>query len=350
MGDGFEARVLGSPAGETGAIATVGEGPLSWPVDYDLAGRSGGVRDIGASIVRSPVDRQRLGESLFNIVFRDEALVRFRESRRRAAERGEGIRIVLRTGPGVDGLPWELLYDPGWRRFVALDPETPLVRCVEMPTRHAVPKLDGPLRMVVAVATPADLAGIDARRELDDLSTALDRFVAAGALELVPVLDASLDDIRIALAGGDVHIFHYIGHGIRLGDGRGVLALTGPGGSASISTGDELGAVLTTSPALRLVVLNSCHGATAAGEDPFAAPAAALVRVGVPAVRSPCATPSAIGQRRSCPGRSTPISLPEPASNAPWQRRAWRCTCVTMRPPPIGRRHRSISVPRWVPN
>src|SRR5207342_2870463 len=118
----------------------------------------------------------RVGASLFDLAFHGEALVRFRESRRWAAERGEGLRIVLRAGPGVDTLPWELLCDPASRRFLALDSATPVVRCVEMPTRHAVPKLDGPLRMIVAVAAPRRLPRIDVHRELDDLKSALAPF------------------------------------------------------------------------------------------------------------------------------------------------------------------------------
>jgi hypothetical protein len=281
-GDGFEVRVLQSPAGETGAIRVSGNGLAPSPVEQGTT--VGGDRDIGSSQRDSRTDRQQVGTSLFGVLFHGESLVRFRESRRLAAERGNGLRIVVRAGPSTDVLPWELLYDTEWRRFIALDPMTPVVRCIEMPTREPAPRLRGPLRMVVAVATPAGLSAIDAQRELRDLSAALDRFVSAGVLELVPLVDASLDDIRCALADGDVHILHYVGHGSRRADGRGVLQLTGGDGSPSARTGDELGAILTAAPGLRLVVLNSCHGAATAQDDPFAAPAAALVRAGVPAV------------------------------------------------------------------
>lgn len=281
-GDGFEVRVLGSPAGETGAIRTNAARSASQPF-LDRGSAPGVGRDVELSW-RPQVDRLEVGTALFDAVFHGETLVRFRESRRRVAERGEGLRIVVRCGPGVDTLPWELLYDAGSRRFLALDPATPVVRCIEMPARDAVPALRGPLRMVVAVATPAGLPEIDVRRELRDLWMALDPIAATGVLELVPVLDASLDGIRRALAGGDVHIFHYIGHGSRLADGRGALDLTGATGRPRPRTGDELGAILTAVPTLRLVVLNSCHGAATVDDDPFAGPAAALVRAGVPAV------------------------------------------------------------------
>jgi CHAT domain/TIR domain len=281
-GDCFEVRVLGSPAGETSAIRTSGIGSALWP-GADGGSAPGFGRDVGP-LWRPLVDRPEVGTALFNAVFHREVLVRFRESRRRAAERGEGLRIVLRSGPGVDTLPWELLYDAESRRFLALDPATPVVRCVEMPVRDAVPALRGPLRMVVAVATPAGLPEIDARRELRELWMALGPIAATGVLELVPVLDASLDSIRRVLADGDVHILHYIGHGSRLADGRGALELTAVDGSSSARTGDELGAILAAVSALRLVVLNSCHGAATVDDDPFAGPAAALVRAGVPAV------------------------------------------------------------------
>ena len=283
--DQFEVRVLGSPAGETGAIRASADwwAPGS-PVDRGSIATAGVGRDIGSSRRDAKDDRKEVGAALFGIVFHGESLIRFRESRRLAAEGGNALRIVLRAGTGADLLPWELLYDNEWRRFLAVDPVTPVVRCIEMPVRGAAPRLRGPLRMVVAVATPAGLAAIDAGRELRDLTMALDRFVSAGVLELVPLLDASLEGIRRALRDGDVHIFHYIGHGSRLADGGGVLELAGADGLPSARTGDELGAILTSAPGLRLVVLNSCHGAAPAERDPFAAPAAALVRAGVPAV------------------------------------------------------------------
>ena len=49
-------------------------------------------------------------------------------------------------------------------------------------------------------------------------------------------------------------------------------------------TGAALGATLTATGDVRLVVLNACHTATADGSDPFAGTASALVRAGVPTV------------------------------------------------------------------
>ncbi len=282
VGDGFEVRVLGSPAGETRAIHVAGPAPAAWPaVDQSVTREP--ARDVGAAIARS-ADREQVGKRLFDLLFCNESLVRFRDSQHRAAAASRGLRVVLRAGRGADDLPWELLYDASSRRFLVLDPSTPVVRCIEMPTHQPVPALAGPLRMVVAVATPAGSPGIDAGRELRDLSLALDPFVTAGVLELIPLLDATLDGIRRAVSGDDVHILHYIGHGSRSADGRGVLELGGAGGAVSARTGDELGAVLAAAPALRLVVLNCCHGAAGADDDPFAGPAAALVSAGVPAV------------------------------------------------------------------
>jgi hypothetical protein len=280
-GDDFEVRVLGSPAGETSAIRVAGVAPAARTAEHCFP--RGPDRDVGVATART-TDREQVGHELFDLLFPGEALVRFRESQRKAAAQDRGLRIVLRAGTGADRLPWELLRDPSSRRFLALDPRSPVVRCIEMPDPGAVPALDGPLRILVAVATPAGSTTIDAARELDDLRTSLRPLVAAGVLEIVSLPDASLDGIRDAAAGGDIHVLHYIGHGSRAADGRGLVELVGADGSASPRTGDDLGVVLAAAPALRLVVLNCCHGASSADDDPFAGAAASLVRGGVPAV------------------------------------------------------------------
>ena len=140
-------------------------------------------------------------------------LTRYRDSMNRATAGGAGLRIVLRFGGGADVLPWELLRDGP--TFLATSRRTAIVRCIEMPTRIAPPRIDGPLRILVAVSTPAGLAPIDARREHERLTAALSRWVDTGALEVVVLEDASLSRIRTELERRDILVFHYIGHGTR---------------------------------------------------------------------------------------------------------------------------------------
>ena len=120
---------------------------------------------------------------------------------------------MLRFGGGADVLPWELLRDGAV--FLAATRRTEIVRCIEMPTRVAPPKLSGPLRILVAVSTPAVLAPVGARQEHELLTGALSPWIGTGALEVVVLEDASLDRIRREVERLDVHVFHYIGHGTR---------------------------------------------------------------------------------------------------------------------------------------
>ena len=200
----------------------------------------------------------------------------------RATAGGTGLRIVLRFGGGADVLPWELLRDGPL--FLAATRRTEIVRCIEMPTRVAPPRVEGPLRILVAVSTPAGLAPIGARREHEILTGALSRWIGTGALEVVVLEGASLDRIRREVERLDVHVFHYIGHGTRSADGGSALELTAADGSAAPTRADELAAVLAQAPGLRLAVLNACHGAAGDVRDPFASAAASLVKSGVPAV------------------------------------------------------------------
>ena len=173
LDDGFEVRVLDSPAGETGAIRTTFDSESAGAAVDDVVGgrTSPSARDVGQrSFEPREDDERRIGEALFKAVFSDDVLTRYRDSVNRATASGTGLRIVLRFGGGADVLPWELLRDGPV--FLGSTRRTAIVRCIEMPTRVAPPKIDGPLRILVAVSTPAGLAPIDARREHELLTGA----------------------------------------------------------------------------------------------------------------------------------------------------------------------------------
>ena len=76
----------------------------------------------------------------------------------RAAGRGLRWRVQLVGAPELEALPWEALLDPeeGWP--IAASAETPLARVIETPHPVAPWVLDLPLRVLVAVASPADAA------------------------------------------------------------------------------------------------------------------------------------------------------------------------------------------------
>src|SRR5262245_16144022 len=93
VGDGFEVRVIGSPAGETGAIVAAGPAPGAEPEDDETWTRAT-TRDVGVP-PGATGDREQVGKSLFDVLFCGESLVRFRDSQRRAAAESRGLRVVL---------------------------------------------------------------------------------------------------------------------------------------------------------------------------------------------------------------------------------------------------------------
>ncbi len=298
-GDELDVRVLGSPAGETTTRrVTLPDVVRAWPGGVGDAGRAD-PRDAGpadGTAVAEGSDEgaeREVGPALFATLFHGDALTRYRESRRRVAALSAGLRVVLRFSEGADAWPWELLWDPEHRRFLALDENVAIVRCTEMPARDGAPAIVGPLRVLVAISTPPGTGVLDAAAEERLVREQLAPVLAGGALELDVIRDASLDGIRRRLQDDDVHVFHYIGHGAVLPDAGSVLVLTGPDGQASTRRADELAALLGPVRTLRLAVLNSCHGSPA-DDDPFAGAAPALVKAGVPAV---VAMRRAIGDR-----------------------------------------------------
>lgn len=283
-GDALDVRVLRSPAGETGSVAS------HWPaIAAQWSPGRRGPQDRRLSPAADPatrvaVDDARAGAAIFAALMPDSVLVRFRESASRAAEAGAGLRLMLRFEGGADALPWELLHDPETHTFLGLDPRTPVVRRTETATREPASGTDERVRVLVAVSSPVGTAPLDAERERESIAERLAPLAPGGAVTIDVLEDASLDGIRAALEATETHVFHYIGHGTLDRNGRTALALTDSQGQLSLRTVDELADVLASAGTLRLVVLNSCHGSPADPTDPFAGAGTTLVRAGIPAV------------------------------------------------------------------
>jgi hypothetical protein len=278
-GDALVVRIVDSPAGTTAELTSTVAHLDRWTTAAGGPDASM-VRDVG---IADPAgeDGAIVGAALFVATFRDEVGDRLRATQERAATIGTTLRLVLRLDPACDGLPWELLRDPESARFLAL--EHPIVRTVEG-AADARPPITGVLRILVAVAVPPDAAPLDAVAEVEGLRARLRRFVDAGAVEVHVVASASLGALARALEDGPWHVVHYVGHGTVAPDGRGAVLLHGDGDGSDLVAGADVGAVLAAAGDVRLVVLNSCRGASGDGHDPFAATAAAIARAGVPTV------------------------------------------------------------------
>ncbi len=295
-GDELDVRVLGSPAGETGSVASRWPAIASdWSPGHSTSqdrrltpvavAPADAVRDAqGGAEVDAALDDPAVGAALFAALMPDAVLVRFRASVTQATASGAGLRLMLRFEGGADALPWELLHDPETHRFLALDARTPVVRATETAVHEPAGGTDERVRVLVAISSPVGTAALDVQRERASIAARLAPLTPGAAVTVEVLEDASLDGIRAALAAAETHVFHYIGHGTLAPDGRTALALSDAQGGLALHTLDDLAQVLATAPTLRLVVLNSCHGSPADPTDPFAGAGTTLVRAGIPAV------------------------------------------------------------------
>ena len=281
----YAVRVLASPAGEASAefvnpfaatelarfINAVGPPRVTSRRLVPLEGRVDEVRGYG----------QRLADALFT----GPVDTAFRESLAACArERSElRIRLRLEAVPDLEALPWEYLYDSELERFLTLSKKTPLVRLLASADPSPPVTLTPPLRVLVMISSPTDLARLDVDREERLLRATTQDLVASGLLELVVMEDATLVNLQRALLQ-DVHVFHFIGHGgFDDATEEGVLALERDG-AAHYVAGARLGTLLHDATTLQLAVLNACEGARTSSSDAFSGVAQALVRQGLPAV------------------------------------------------------------------
>ncbi|TDE90413.1 CHAT domain-containing protein [Occultella glacieicola] len=290
-GGSVRARVLGSPAG-------VADAPFVLPFTAMEVARflvaTGPARTParGISLTPNPVDVEGVGRRLHDAVFVDDVRHCFDASLSIAEQAGKGLRIRLHLGgaPELAGVPWEYLYASELNRFLTLSTDTPLVRFLDTPVRTTQVRLDPPLRVLVLVSSPRDVAPLDVEREKDLLRTTTADLVASGSLELEFVESATHSELQRAIYD-DFHVFHFIGHGaFDDAAGTGVLllerddAVPGGHGTSHLIPAVKLGTLLHDAKALQLAVLNACQGAQSSGQDVFSGVGQTLVRQGLPAV------------------------------------------------------------------
>jgi hypothetical protein len=280
QGDGsLQARVLESPQGDSPFI------DVAWPFETDeenefLSEIYGGPRQRRARSTNMN-SIQDFGGRLFDAVFTGDIKHLFRASLDAANRAGNGLRIRLRLpdDSSLHSRPWEFLFDTESREFLAVREHTPLVRY--LPVAQPIPPItvEGPLRILVALAAPTDHPRLDVAREWEILMNALEAPVAAGQVELRRVPGrCTFDNLRDSLRHFGAHIFHFIGHGI-----PGALVLEQETGKGSEMEATHLRSAFPSGALPQLIVLNSCSGAI--GEDmPFSGLAQGFLRQGVPAV------------------------------------------------------------------
>ncbi|HEX8743566.1 MAG TPA: CHAT domain-containing protein [Thermoleophilaceae bacterium] len=199
------------------------------------------------------------------------------------------VRLNL-CDPALHDIWWEALRDERLpHRKFATDRFTPLSRYLPLPAARA-PVRAAPLRVLVAISSPADLGsrwpGLDPLDEELERHTLERAFAGLDVDWEVLTEPASLAALRRRLRDEEFHVLHVVGHGWRTPDGRGALLLEDDDQSGDPVAEERLGELVSglgDSP-LRLVVLASCHGASRSRTDPFMGLAPRLVEYGMPAV------------------------------------------------------------------
>jgi hypothetical protein len=283
----YRARVLRSPAGESG------------PVEFTLPfsgvelenfvlkvgrPRHGGTRGPGRP---ETAPLKIFGAQLFSAVFQDELRETLLRSLGDTSSQGVGLRLRLRLvdTPELAGVPWEFLYDPRRNRFLALSHHTPLVRYLDLPDPPRPLPVQGPLRVLVMVSSPSDYPKLDVEQEWRTLTGALAPLQSRGRVTVERLEAATMAVLQQRLRREEFNIFHFVGHGGYRPDwGDGVLLLEDRTGRGREVAGEELGGLLNDHDPMRLAVLNACEGARSDANDPFAGVAQSLIQQGLPAV------------------------------------------------------------------
>ena len=214
-----------------------------------------------------------------------EVAGRYQASAALAAERGSGLRVVLRTeDPVLAGLPWEAMYDNAAGTYVCRRNE--LVRHIGVASVAAPLAVEPPVRILGIASSPRGLPELNVAKEKSQLASALSRLADEGIAELSWAPSATWAGLQEMLLSDRWHVVHFIGHGgFDAERDEGVLALDGRGGQVDLVEASRLVDLLHQArPTPRLVVLNAYSGGSAGVSDLFSGTAAALVRGGVSAV------------------------------------------------------------------
>ncbi|MEM7030825.1 MAG: CHAT domain-containing protein [Chloroflexota bacterium] len=216
------------------------------------------------------------------------------------ARRPHRIRLRIdREAPELHSIPWELLQesqDGGLSLNLAQNAETPFSRYLAGTWYPGSPILKRPLKMLVAMANPANLASDYelAPIDIEEEWTLLQSVTAGAAIDcdLLPQ-SCTLSALEDKLKEG-YHILHFIGHGrfsqksdsamLYLADDDNQVAQVKDVDFATMLASQLSRHDTQSEDKLRLVFLASCQTATRSVADAFRGFAPQLVAAGVPAV------------------------------------------------------------------
>lgn len=282
--DGYFVRIVNSPAGDT---MTPFQPPFTL-ADLGIFHRliATGETPLGPGETLE-AELQQWGTRLFMALFpgllgnvlQNSRIFAYRE---RARLR---LRLQINHAPELVVLPWEYLFDPVRKEFLALSLQSSFVRYTNLMHQILPHKIAPPLRMLVVISSPGGYAPFDRESAWFTILDALDYLALEGKLIIERLNKPTLFDLQRYLRQKEYHILHFIGHGsVNEFTGEGSLIFEDEMGRGRPIHGEHLGALLRDHFSLRLVALTAGDVVRTATANPYLEIAPSLVRRGLPAV------------------------------------------------------------------
>ncbi|MFN6581063.1 MAG: HEAT repeat domain-containing protein [Aulosira sp. ZfuVER01] len=228
---------------------------------------------------------KRLGNQLYQALFPNQINARFHATMAGAQANQESVRLrLIFQSPQLAALPWEFLYDAETNTFLGNNIQTVLSRYIDVPLqKRDIITAKLPLKVLLVISSPTDLAKLDATGEATLINSALETHIKAGQIELDIIKEATTRNINQKLREKPYNIFHFIGHGV-FKDNKGHIALEDDNKQAKLMDEESFANFFLGYRSLGLAVLNSCQGAEVSEQQIFTGIAPNLVQRGIPAV------------------------------------------------------------------
>ena len=223
-----------------------------------------------------------LGQNLFNGLFTGNLLRAYDRKQGWADNAGHRLRLRLRLAADaclgdlpLRQVPWELLHDG--REFLGLRRDLSIVRHLETDEPAGLVQVKGPLRVLIAAASPRDQRPVGAKEETGQLRVGVQPLALRLTVDGLDNPPSTFEGLKRRLAETRPHVLHFIGHGETSN-----LIFEDEEGYSDRRSAKKIGTLLA-GQGVRLVVLNACYGAQAPPSG-ITSVAEALVRAGLPAV------------------------------------------------------------------
>lgn len=225
----------------------------------------------------------KLGCDLFEALFPNN--VRRLYDVARAEQANRRINLILTSEIGwFAQLPWEFVYDPARRTFLAASEVNFTRNVMTQIPGDLLPRRPDQLKILVVAAQPLGLAHLSAREEQAVVIGGFRGLIDSGLAHVEVLTGATPARLHQALEANTYDVLHFIGHGeydpVR--DVGSLLFENDTGGAQRVDAGTLQGIMCRRN--VRLIFLNACETGQGGKADFNRGVSPSLLQAGVPAV------------------------------------------------------------------